>query len=337
MTRVLVTGGAGMIGSNLTRRLVRDGAEVVIVDNLWRGRIGNLAGGSGGFVVDMDRNFHPLDLIIPDQLDRLLGNVDYVFHLADIVAGIGYVFSNERSLFRANLLINSNVVTSVSRFPSLKGYIYVGTACSFPASLQTGPSAPPLREDDLFPAEPESAYGWSKLMGQYEAQLLEKETSIPVGLLVLHNVYGCPCDYGRERSQVLPALVRRAIEWPASPFVVWGSGRQGRAFVHVDDVIDGLVSTMERGLGAGPLQIGPDRCTTIREAAETVVRVSGKPIELMFDETKPEGDLGRRADFEKARRILDWSPKVGFEDGIAELYAWIARRLEEDGGKTLQS
>ena len=124
-------------------------------------------------------------------------------------------------------------------------------------SRQTGPDAAPLREEELYPAAPESAYGWSKLMGQYEAELLQKETGIPVGLPILHNVYGTPSDLSRERSQVLPALMRRAIEWPRGAFTVWGTGRQGRAFVHVEDVVDGLIAVLERGLGQGPIQIGP--------------------------------------------------------------------------------
>ena len=166
MSHILVTGGAGMIGSRLTHRLVSNGYKVTIVDNLWRGQIDYLKNARGRYVIDMEEDFHKLDLSVPDVLDTLLADVSHVFHLADVVAGIGYVFSNQRSLFRQNLLINSNVVASVSRFPKLKGYIYVGTACSFPAERQTGPDAAPLREGELFPASPESAYGWSKLMGQ---------------------------------------------------------------------------------------------------------------------------------------------------------------------------
>lgn len=330
MSHVLVTGGAGMIGSNLVRRLVSDGTHVTVVDNLWRGTLENLHDPNGRPFIDLTQDFHQLDLAVPDQLEGLLADVDYVYHLADIVAGIGYVFSHERSLFRQNLLINSNVAASVARFPHIKGYIYVGTACSFPAERQTGPDAEPLREEELFPASPESAYGWSKLMGQYEAMLLEKETGIPVSLPMLHNVYGTPCDYGRERSQVLPAIVRRAVEWPAGPFTVWGSGRQGRAFVHVDDVVDGLVSCMAHGLGHGIVQIGPDHCTTIREAAETVVRISRKPIDIVYDTTKPEGDLGRCADYAKARDVLGWHPHVAFEKGMTDLYRWIEGRLSTE-------
>ena len=257
MTRVLVTGGAGMIGSNLVRRLVADGARVTVVDNLWRGRIENFAGMSTNRF-DLDRDFHERDLSRPSMLDDLLGGVDYVFHLADVVAGVGFVFANQLAVFRQNLLINTHVVESVARAGRIRGYIYPGTACSFPQELQTGVDAPPLREQDLFPASPESAYGWSKLMGQYEATLLEQEHGVPVCLPMLHNVYGSPCDYSAERSQVIPALVRRAIEYrKPGDFVVWGDGTQGRAFVHVDDVIDGLIAALERGLGHSVIQIGP--------------------------------------------------------------------------------
>ncbi|MDX1548668.1 MAG: NAD-dependent epimerase/dehydratase family protein, partial [Rhodothermales bacterium] len=240
-SHVLVTGGAGMIGSNLVKRLVSLGFRVSVVDNLWRGKKAYLEDEAGTPVIDMGRDFHEVDLAVPGALGPLLEDVDYVFHLADIVAGIGYVFNNQGSLFRQNVLINSNVIAAVRERP-VQGFVYADTACSFPAHLQTGVDARPLRESDLFPAAPESAYGWSKLMGQYETLLMGQETDVPVCVPLLHNVYGTPADYSPETGQVIPSLVRKAIRYPDEPFVVWGSGAQGRAFVHVDDVVDALVA-----------------------------------------------------------------------------------------------
>ncbi|MFO1039739.1 MAG: NAD-dependent epimerase/dehydratase family protein [Geminicoccaceae bacterium] len=324
---ILVTGGAGMIGSRLVRRLVALGRRVLVVDNLWRGRLDYLTDDSGRPVINLDRDFHRRDLAVPGMLDDLLPAVGTVIHLADIVAGIGFVFANQGFLFRQNILINSNTVASVARAKHLTGYVYVGTACSFPASKQTGVDAPPLVEADLYPAQPESAYGWSKLMGIYEAELMASEMGIPVALPVLHNVYGSPCDIDPKRSQVIPALVRRAVAWPAEPFVVWGSGAQGRAFVHVEDVVDGIVAAMEGGLGAGPIQIGPDRCTSIREVAETVVAISGKPIPIVYDTSRPEGDRGRCADYGKAREVLGWQPRIGLRAGLEDVYHWVEGTL----------
>ncbi len=326
---ILITGGAGMIGSNLVRRLSGQGHRVTVVDNLWRGKREYLSNEDGSWVIDMDRDFHELDLSRPDQLDALLPGVDYVYHLADIVAGVDYVFSNQLEIFRQNLLINTNVVASVARFRDLKGYIYVGTACSFPEQLQTGVDAAPLKEENLFPASPESAYGWSKLMGQYEAQLLARDVGIPISLPMLHNVYGAPCDFSPERSQVIPSLVRKAIAYPSEAFVIWGSGQQGRAFVHIEDIVDGLVLCLERGLGQGFIQLGPDYCTSIATLAETIVEISGKPIDLKFDLSKPEGDRGRCADFEKARTVLGWSPRVELKDGLESMYRWVEARYAE--------
>jgi GDP-D-mannose 3',5'-epimerase len=332
-SRILVTGGAGMIGSNLVKRLVALGHEVEVADNLWRGRLEHLIDAESGHpVIDARRTFHRIDLAVPGALDTIIARFDYVFHLADVVAGIGYVFRNQGETFRQNILINSNVVASCRRHPALKGYLYVGTACSFPASRQTGVAAPPLREEDQYPALPESAYGWSKLMGEYEAQLMQQETGIPTAILVLHNVYGAPCDFDPARSQVIPSLVRKALRHPDEEFVVWGSGAQGRAFVHVDDVVDGLVASLERGLGQGPIQLGPDTCTTIREIAEAVVAVSGKEIAVRYDTSKPEGDKGRCADYAKARRVLAWEPRTPLREGLAGLYRWIEAAMEKEAG-----
>ena len=324
--RVLVTGGAGMIGSNLVRRLCAIEAEVSVVDNLWRGRIDNLRRDDGTPIIDLETNFHELDLAVPGVLDTLLPNVDIVFHLADIVAGIGYVFNNQGSIFRQNLLINSNVISAVRDRP-VDAFVYVGTACSFPAHLQTGPEAAPLIEADLYPASPESGYGWSKLMGQYEAELLEQEAGVPVSVLVLHNVYGTPTDFTTEKGQVLPSLVRKAIRYPDERFVVWGSGSQGRAFVHVDDVVDALAAAPVLGLGAGAIQIGPETCTTIREAAELIVEISEKEISVEYDTGAPEGDQGRRANYAKAREVLGWTPTVTLRDGLSRLYEWMEPRV----------
>lgn len=319
-----------MIGSALVKRLVAQGDDVVVVDNLWRGKLDYLKGEDGHYVIDTNGSFFEFDLRVAGVMDRLLEGVDYVYHLADVVAGIDYVFGNQGSIFRSNCLINSNVIDSVRR-TRVKGFVYVGTACSFPAHLQSGVDARPLCEEDQFPASPESAYGWSKLMGEYEASLMEQETQIPVSVLVLHNVYGAPSDFSPETGQVIPSLVRKAVRWPEESFVVWGSGDQGRGFVHVDDVVDALVLAKQYGLGNGPIQIGPGVCTTIRGIAEAVVRVSGKPIEIRYDDSKPEGDRGRCADFSKARAVLGWEPRVDLESGLAGLYRWIDARIRQSG------
>lgn len=317
-----------MIGSNLVKRLAASGHRVSVVDNLWRGRKEYLLH-EGEYVIDMEKDFHLVDLAVPGALDAVLDGVDYVYHLAEIVAGVGYVFGNQGDVFHQNLLINTNVIQSVRNRP-LMGYVYVGTACSFPADKQTGVDAPPLKEEDQYPALPESAYGWSKLMGEYETFLLENETDIPVSVLVLHNVYGAPCDFSDERGQVIPSLVRKAVRYPEEPFNIWGSGAQGRAFVHVNDVVDALVTTLDRGLGKGVIQIGPDVCTSIREVAEQVVAISGKSIDIHYDTTKPEGDRGRCADYSLARELLGWQPRTTLRDGLRDLYAWVDEAVSRD-------
>lgn len=312
-----------MIGSRLVKRLVKEGFgdSIYIVDNLWRGSLDNIK------EIADQVYFFKRDLAEPRQLDDLLEDyeIDTVIHLADIVAGIDYVFANEGMVFHKNLMINSNVIDSVRRSPTVKAFVNVGTACSFPKSLQNSLTSQ-LHEDQLYPADPETSYGWSKLMGCYEAELLGKETDVKTCSILFHNVYGSPSDCG-VRSQVIPALIRKAIEYPAEPFVVWGSGEQGRAFLHVEDAAEALLLGMRKGLGHGIIQVGPEACTSIREIAENIVAISGKQIEIQYDTTKPEGDRGRCANAAKAREILGWSPRVSLEEGLRELYAWIELEL----------
>lgn len=324
--KVLVTGGAGQIGSHLVTRLTSLGARVTVADNLWRGKKGNLLDDAGRPVIDLERDFLEIDLAEYCNCVRAVEDQDIVYHLADVVAGINYVFGNQFSLFNTNLLIDSHMLRAAIAGGS-KRYVYVGTACSYPAERQSKLNSPPFKEEDVYPASPESSYGWSKLMGEMGCELARKEKLLDVGLLRLHNVYGPHCEMSPEKSQVIPALIRKAIRYPEEEFVVWGSGNQRRAFVFVEDAVGALVAVVERGLNHGAIQIGPDYSTSIREIAEQVCAVSGKSIAMRYDTSKPEGDVDRAADWSKARDVLGWAPRIDIEEGITRTYEWCARQL----------
>lgn len=323
--KVLVTGGAGMIGSNLAKSLASKGHDVFIADNFWRGKRDYLLGEDDSIIFPPEKIFD-CDLRHHEACLKVTKGMEAVFHLADIVAGINFVFQNQLFLWRANVLINTNVLNACQK-NGIQRYIYVGTACSYPKSKQAYLNPPPFKEEDVFPAEPESAYGWSKLMGEYETELAGQESWFDVSVLRLHNVYGPPCELDPEKSQVIPALCRKAIFNPNEPFVVWGSGQQRRAFVYVSDVVDALELSLEHGMNKGAIQIGPSESVSIKEIAEKVVALSGKEIAIEYDPTRPEGDMDRTADSSKAKEVLGWQPTVSISEGLSNTFDWCHREL----------
>jgi GDP-D-mannose 3',5'-epimerase len=324
--KVIVTGGAGFIGSKLVKTLVSLGANVKVLDNLWRGSLENLKNKDNYYMIDIKNDFLMTDLTDYSKCLENIREADYVFHLADVVAGINFVFNNEIFTYRQNILINTNTI-SACIVNGIENYIYVGTACSFPKHLQMADGIAQLHEDQTYPAEPESSYGWSKLMGEYEALIVAKNKKLNVGLLRLHNVYGPGAVFDKDRSQVLPSLVRKAINYPNEDFIVWGNGEQYRDFIYVDDVIEALLLVAEKGMGRGLIQIGSEKATSIKEAAEIIVDLSGKEISIKFDPSGPQGDRGRIAICDNARNILDWSAKVELQEGISNLYSWVQNQI----------
>lgn len=328
--RVIVTGGAGFIGSNLVKRLVSEGAIVRVIDNLWRGSLDNLRLSDGSPVIDFDKQFHLADLTNDSACLDLIRNADLVYHLADVVGGVHFALTHEPFVFRQNILINSNVLSAclINKIPN---YIYAGTACSFPKHLQMQDGIVSLKEDQTYPAEPESSYGWSKLMGEYESQLVQTSGLMNVGLLRLHNVYGPGVSFDPTYSQVIPSLIYKAIHFPQAPFIVWGTGNQYRDFVYIDDVVNGLILMFSRGMNKGTIQIGSEQATTMRELALQIVQISGKKIEPKFDMSKPEGDRGRIANCERAREILRWSPAIDLNTGLEKTYRSIETQIWKKG------
>lgn len=324
--KVLVTGGAGMIGSNLVKKLVFNGFDVFVADNLWRGKKEYLMSDKTNMVIP-NKNFYQVDLRDYESCLKVTKEMDIVVHLADVVAGINYVFSNESSLYRSNILINTNTLHACIN-NKVKKYIYAGTACSYPKSKQSIINPPPFKEEEVYPAEPESAYGWSKLMGEYEAELVYNEGLIDIEILRLHNVYGSPSELDPSMSQVIPALCRKAIEQNNLELLVWGSGQQKRAFVHVDDVVDGFVKAINKNSKfGGVIQLGPDYSTSIAEIAKRIVILSEKKIQIKFDKSKPEGDVDRMANNTRAKKLLNWSPRISLDEGLKKVFSWCKTEL----------
>ena len=321
--RVLVTGGAGFIGSWLVEALVRLGSDVYVVDNLWRGSLDNFKKEDGTNWIQLSDHFFLGDLrdYHVALSTCIKSKPDIIFHLADVVAGIDFVFANEPFLYRANILINTNLFTAAVETGAQR-LIYIGTACSYPKKLQEKPGGIPLVEEQVYPADPESAYGWSKLMGEYEAMLLAKYSQMEIGILRLQNIYGPRSILSVKRSQVIPSLIRKAVRHPDEEFIVWGSGKQARDFVFVGDVVDALVRLPLRGMGQGPIQIGTGKETTVADLASMIVDIGGKGIPIKFDKGKPEGDGGRSGNFNKAKHILGWDVFTPLEDGLRQTYDW---------------
>ena len=326
--KVCITGGAGMIGSTLLNKLVALGNDVIVIDNFWRGKKENIDNIPNW---DYNKSFYNIDLSDPTNENHIINAIescDVVIHLADIVAGIGYVFNNQYEIFKINNQINSNLFNACAK-SGIKKILYAGTACSFPKDLQMSLTAV-LKEEQLFPAEPESAYGWSKLMGTLELQYMAEKFNIDVTTLMLHNVYGPNCDLDPKRSQVIPSIIKKMIELnPGEELQVWGSGNQGRAFIHVDDIANAFILALNKADLPKIIQIGPSYCTSIKELVLTLKdKILKKDIAIFYDTTRPEGDLGRCADYSLANKTLGWEPLVNLENGLMTTTNWIEKQLK---------
>jgi len=312
LNKIFITGVAGMIGSNLARKILKSGHAVVGIDNLWRGTLDNIS----DLMEHENFSFRKADIISDTDWFSDMKHEDTIIHVADIVAGIGYVFANEWDVFSSNLKINNMIAQIVTNFEPER-LIYLGTACSYPQNMQRSVNESVLQESDKFPADPESGYGWSKLIGEIEFKLAVKDASTKLIVLDLHNVYGWPCVYNDETSQVIPSLINRALLSKNGKLEVWGDGSQGRGFLHVNDVISAVEKSIDYSGDVSNFMIGPDFCTSISELANIIVANDLLPVnEVIYDTSKPMGDIGRFANSSLAQKELGWSVSTDFSEEI---------------------
>lgn len=302
------------------KRLVDEGREVVVADDFSRGSLLNLRDLSVGI------DFEKVDLRSYSQALEVMDGADVVFHLAARVGSVEYLHGSESAELEAlqsNLAIDVNVFRACLE-KKVNRVIYASSVSIYPIDLQQSQGAV-FSENDLRYTNPEGGYGWAKLLGEIQLKWMK---DVEVGIARIFNVYG-ECSELGETSQVIPALIRKAISYPRKDFVVWGTGEQTRCFLYVTDCIDALMKIEKKASSPAMIvNVGSDQQVPIRAMAEKIVKISGKGISMKYDPSKPVGPISRTADISKAKTLLDWYPKTSLDEGLKRTYAWIEKRLK---------
>lgn len=324
--RVLVTGGAGFIGSNLVERLVQLGARVRVCDNLERGQLENLQGYLG------DIEFLQRDLTDMDACHQSCEGMEVVVHLACKVGGIGYYLSQAAEVMAHNTLVDT-LMWQAAQAQGVRRYLYASSAHVYPAELQTTPDSPPMREEQALPANPPLSYGWAKLIGEKQLEYgAAQPNGMAVAIVRLIGVYGPNQDLDLSTGSAIPVFIRRAIEYPQrGPFTILGSGEETRSYCYVSDVLDAMLLSLETLAEQrllGPLNVGSEERIRIRDLARNIIDISGKDIEIVHSLSHQTAIWGQALDCSRARELLDgWCPRVSLAEGLERTYARIEARL----------
>lgn len=308
--RVLVTGGAGFIGSYLTELLVAEGARVTVADNLCRGSVDRIQ--SVRSRVDLRTE----DLYCYKNCLALCEGQEVVLNLAAKVTGIEYNRFNMADMFECNLKLQMNVLKAAYE-TGAANFLQISTACIYPHDAKV---PTPESEGERGAPEPTNeGYGLAKLMGEKLAKYYVREKGMNVKIGRPFNAYGPRDHYDEKTSHVIPAILKRVMDGQ-DPVVIWGTGNQSRAFVHARDAARGMMLVAEKGPVGEPVNIGHDQQVTMKELFAIICEVTRRHPKAFYDTSKPDGYAKRGADTTLLRKATGFVPSVPLRDGIRQMY-----------------
>ena len=313
--KILVTGSSGFIGGHLVKRLKDEGNFVVGVD-----------------LVEPQYNkpheFHKGDLRNSITAYDVLSShkFDHVYSLACLMGGMGYIGNPEHEF---DIMVGSsqiiiNTLDCAIR-TGVKKIFYSSSACVYNESLQLSSDGVSLKESDAYPASPDLVYGWQKLFSEQLHQA--SKGKIEIRIARFHNIYGPEGTYKGGKEKAPAAMCRKVIERDGNHIEVWGSGKQTRSFLYIDDCIDAVRLLMESD-HKEPINIGSEEIVTINELAKMAISHSRLDIEIKNIDG-PVGVMGRNSDNTLIEKVLGWKPKYSLKEGLEKTYFWIKSQYEK--------
>jgi len=315
--RVLITGAGGFIGHHLVTHLKRQGCWVRGVD----------VKPPEYNATDADE-FEMLDLRRWDNCLQATRGIDEVYALAADMGGMGFISSHHAQILYNNSLINLHTLDA-ARMNGVRRYLYTSSACIYPEFKQTEANVVPLKEEDAYPAQPQDAYGWEKLVTERLCTHYREDYGIETRVVRFHNIFGPlgTWDGGREKA---PAAMCRKVAFAkltSKPEIeIWGDGEQTRSFCYIDDCVKGIDLLMRSDFNR-PLNLGQDRMVTINQLADMVAEIAGIRIAKKHV-AGPMGVRGRNSDNTLLRQVLKWEPEISLEQGLARTYQWIEEQVQ---------
>jgi len=321
VTRILVTGAGGFIGHHLVSFLKRRGDWVRGADLV-----------PPQYAPTDADEFLEIDLRDEANARDAADGVDQVYALAADMGGMGYISSHHARILHGNALIDLNTLEA-ARAAGVSRYLYTSSACVYPEFKQTDAAVTPLREEDAYPAQPQDAYGWEKLIAERLCAHYREDYGIETRVARFHNIFG-PLGTWRGGREKAPAAMCRKVATAkitgASEIEIWGDGEQTRSFCYVDDCLEGMARLMASGCRE-PLNIGQDRLISINQLADIVSGIAGVTLAKRYV-PGPQGVRGRNSDNTRLRQVLAWEPHISLEEGLACTYAWVEAEVAREFG-----
>ena len=309
--RVLVTGGLGFLGRHVVQALLNSGATVRVVTHRPEKQI--------------HLQFEVLhgDLSIIEDCRRAADSMDYVFHLAAFGWGLGENVTRQPQLFTNNVLMNTCMLEAANQ-ADVERYLYTSSSSVYAGTLATLDDELPWSGD---PHLSEFSLGWAKRAGEVQARIYASNGKMKIAIVRPSNPYGPGDDFHPTRAHVIPSLIIRAFE-KQDPFVVWGTGRVERSFIHASDTARAMLLALEKHAACDPINIASPEITTIGDIARMILELSGhKDASLVFDASKPEGHPGKYPSVKKAKEKLGFEATIRIREGLEETISWYCSTL----------
>ena len=314
--KILITGAGGFIGHHLARFLKKKGFFVRGADIVYP-QFSDLS--------DF-HDFRILDLRDFRNCIEAFEGIDHVYALASQNGSIEFTTTNKADLLRDNTLINLNTAEACVR-SGVKRLFFSSSACVYPEDKQTEVDSTPLKENDVYPANPDSEYGWEKLFSERMYKSYETDHGLEVKIARFFNIYGPECLIDTLRSKAPMALTRKVIEAGDGGTVrIWGDGKQVRSFCYITDCVEAIFKLMDSNIRE-PINIGTSDHVSINELVDIICKIEGINVKKEYQLHKVQGVRGRLCDFSRAEKLLRWKPKITPMQGMKIINEFVHEQL----------